>query len=60
VFKSLDTSRYHDKKITKPNTVNKVNKLVTVFAFAPAPKTNLQLGINPDRAAALKQIWNWG
>jgi hypothetical protein len=28
-------------KKTVYNTVNKVNKLVTVFAFAPAPKINL-------------------
>jgi hypothetical protein len=34
---TIDNSHY----VTKANTVNKVNKLVTVFAFAPAAKTNL-------------------
>jgi len=29
-----------------------------VFAFAPAPKTALYLGINPDRATVTHKICN--
>jgi len=41
-----------NKKGLAHNTDNKGKLLVTVFAFAPAPMTTLQLVINPDRAAA--------
>ena len=33
---------------TKANTDGRVNKLVTLFAFAPAPKTNLYWFFHPD------------
>jgi len=39
---------------------NKIKRLVTVFAYAPATKTGECMGINPSRTYATKKIGNWG
>jgi hypothetical protein len=41
MIKSTDDISLNQKLLRKPNTDNKGNLFVTVFAFAPATKTNL-------------------
>ena len=38
------------------NTDSIIKKLVTVFAFAPAPMPGCYKRINPDRASAVNKI----